>query len=182
MLGAVVALLLLVVSPVSALASGTKSADAATPKPVEVCRPSDDGLRALSGIASDGKSWYAVSDGGQSLQVYLLHRGDCSVVDKRVAPNDPYDVEDLALGADGTLWLADTGDNAKRRSTVAMHAMPASGGATTYRMTYPDGPHDAETLLMGADNVPHIVTKEPLGPAKVYRPEQPLNEIGRAHV
>ena len=33
---------------------------------------------------------------------------------------DPYDPEDLAVGADGTVWLADTGDNNATRPTVAL--------------------------------------------------------------
>jgi hypothetical protein len=37
-------------------------------------------------------------------------------------------------------------------------------------MTYPDGPHDAEALLLAADGTPYVVTKELTGISGVYRP------------
>ncbi|MEU6264039.1 hypothetical protein [Saccharopolyspora shandongensis] len=142
--------------------------------PVEKCRVGDKRLAELSGLASDGAAWYAIGDGGSSLRVFVLDPADCSVRGVRTASNDPYDVEDLALGPDGSLWLADTGDNRRRRDDVALHVMHPGGGATLYRLTYPDGPHDAEALLLDRAGVPHIVTKEPLGAAGVYRPSAPL--------
>ncbi|MDR7303136.1 hypothetical protein [Haloactinomyces albus] len=144
------------------------------PSPVERCRITDDRLSELSGLVSDGTSWYAVGDGGSSLKVHVLDPQNCAVRDVRTAGIDPYDVEDLALTADGDLWLADTGDNSLRRDTVALHVMPAGGGASLYRLTYPDGPHDAEALMLGSDGVPYIVTKEPLGSAGIYRPTAEL--------
>ncbi|WP_346074403.1 hypothetical protein [Saccharopolyspora thermophila] len=141
---------------------------------MEQCRLGDDRLAELSGLASDGTHWYAVSDGGSSLRVLVLDPADCSVRDVRTASINPYDVEDLALAADGSLWLADTGDNRRRREDVALHVMRPGGGATLYRLSYPDGAHDAEALLLDRNRVPHIVTKEPIGPAGVYRPTGPL--------
>ena len=39
----------------------------------------------------------------------------CQVQRVLTDPADPYDVEDLARTADGTLWLSDTGDNRGKR-------------------------------------------------------------------
>lgn len=168
--GAVAAALLLLV------ASGTAPEAAAQQPlaPVEKCRVDDKRLAELSGLVSDGSAWYAISDGGSSLRVFVLDPADCSVRGVRTASNDPYDVEDLALGRDGSLWLADTGDNRRRRDDIALHVMPPGGGATLYRLTYPDGSHDAEALLLDRAGVPHIVTKESLGSAGIYRPAGPL--------
>ncbi|MBB5156271.1 hypothetical protein [Saccharopolyspora phatthalungensis] len=167
-----IALLLSVASMTSARASAVAAQQPLTP--VEQCRVDDDRLAELSGLASDGSAWYAIADGGSSLRVFVLDPADCSVRKIRTASNNPYDVEDLALGRDGTLWLADTGDNRRRRESVAFHVMPPGGGATLYRLRYPDGPHDAEALLLDRAGVPYIVTKEPLGAAGVYRPAEPL--------
>ena len=90
------------------------------------------------------------------------------------APVDPFDVEDLAMTPDGTLWAADTGDNNKSRSTVALHKVSPSGAVERFRVTYPDGKHDAEALLIDKSGTPYIVTKEPIGSALVYRPTAPL--------
>ncbi|MEV0697637.1 hypothetical protein AB0I53_06920 [Saccharopolyspora sp. NPDC050389] len=159
-----------------AVASGVIPAAAAEQPlaPAEKCRVEDKRLAELSGLASDGSAWYAISDGGSSLRVFVLDPADCSVRGVRTASNDPYDVEDLALGRDGSLWLADTGDNRRRRDGIALHVMPPGGGTTLYRLVYPDGPHDAEALLLDRAGVPHIVTKEPLGAAGIYRPGAPL--------
>ena len=46
-------------------------------------------------------------------------------------------------------------------------------------MTYPDGPHDAESLLLAPDGTPYIVTKEVLGDSGVYRPDAAL--VGGRH-
>lgn len=149
----------------------------AAPAPTTVCTIGDERLTEVSGLASDGPNLYAVNDGGTQLEVYVLGR-DCGV--RRVISGgiDPYDVEDLARAKDGTLWLADTGDNDKRRDTVALHALRPDGQASLYRLTYPDGQHDAEALLLDRAGVPHVVTKNVLGEAAVYRPIGPLRSPG----
>ncbi|MGQ0483274.1 MAG: hypothetical protein ACT4O0_19885 [Pseudonocardia sp.] len=114
-----------------------------------------------------------VSDGGSRVRVYELG-ADCAVGAVRTAPLDPDDVEDLARGADGTLWLADTGDNGRDRDTVAMLTLDPTGRVARYGLRYPDGPHDVEAVLLGPDRTPLLVTKELFGPAAVYRPERAL--------
>jgi len=91
---------------------------------------------------------------------------------------DPYDPEDLAVAADGTVWLADAGDNDAIRTTVALIALRPDGSTSVFRLTYPDGPHDAEALLMAPDGTPYLVTKEILGASGVYRPAGPLVDGG----
>ncbi|WP_229686480.1 hypothetical protein [Longimycelium tulufanense] len=146
----------------------------ATPEaPAELCRVTDPRLAELSGVASDGDRWYAVPDGGEQVRVYVVGR-DCAVQRVITSPVDPFDVEDVARAPDGTLWLADTGDNRKQRDTVALHAVSPNGGSVLYRLSYPDGPRDAEALLLDRRGVPYLVTKEPLGGSGVYRPKGPL--------
>jgi hypothetical protein len=47
-----------------------------------------------------------------------------------------------------------------------------------YRLTYPDGPHDAEALLLAPDGTPYVVTKEVLGASGVYSPTAALVDGG----
>ncbi|GAB3672186.1 hypothetical protein [Saccharopolyspora tripterygii] len=143
--------------------------------PVELCTVEDSELSELSGLVSDGSSWWAVGDSGSAVRAFELDPRTCEIRSQRVGDNDPYDVEDLALAPDGALWLADTGDNRHKRKDVALHVLPAGGGSAIYRMSYPDSPHDAEALLLDRAGVPYVVTKEPLGWAGVYRPAQPLD-------
>lgn len=92
---------------------------AAAPAPEPLCQVKDKRLNELSGLASDGEHWYAINDGGTKVQVFVLDR-KCQVTDVLTDSTDPYDVEDLARGKDGTLWLSDTGDNRAKRETVAL--------------------------------------------------------------
>ncbi|MPZ64944.1 MAG: hypothetical protein GEU83_05335 [Pseudonocardiaceae bacterium] len=162
--------------PLAALLSLGAAQPTAPARPV--CTPPQPELAELSGLATDGQQWFAVSDGGQRLEVFVLDPATCAIDDVITADVNPYDVEDLALGSDGALWLADTGDNDRDRETVALHRLTPEGEATLFRLVYPDGPHDAEALLLDRAGVPHIVTKEVLGPAAVYRPEGPLRAPG----
>lgn len=141
--------------------------------PVEQCVVADDRLAELSGLAADGDHWYAVPDGGRRLQVAVL-RKDCSIQRMITAAVDPFDVEDLARGRDGRLWLADVGDNSRTRETIAVHVLTPQGAPELHRFTYPDGPHDAEALVLDGQDRPYVITKEVLGGAGVYRPAGPL--------
>jgi hypothetical protein len=138
-----------------------------------LCTIRDPRIAESSGLAAAGTSLYTVNDGGSRLRVFVLDRS-CRVRRTVEAPLDPYDVEDLARTADGTLWLADTGDNGLVRSTVALERLRPDGTAALFRLTYPDGPHDAEALLVDRSGRPYIVTKEPLS-SGVYTPDGPLS-------
>ncbi|WP_070378290.1 hypothetical protein [Rhodococcus sp. WMMA185] len=141
-----------------------------TPDDSDVGAPAESSLEELSGLVSAAGLLYAVGDSGSDRAVAVMD-ADCVVQRWLPLPVDPYDVEDMALGPDGRLWLADVGDNGRRRETVALIAMDRDTGVgELHRLTYPDGPHDAETLLIQRDGTPLIVTKEILGVGSVYRP------------
>jgi hypothetical protein len=153
------------------------TAEDAAPAPAAQCQITDPRLPELSGLVAVGDRLLAMNDGGDALTVYLLD-GACQVIDVHTAAVDPYDPEDLAVAADGTVWLADTGDNDHGRPTVALLSMRTDGTTGVYRLTYPDGPHDAEALLLAPDGTPFLVTKEVLGSSGVYRPAAPLVDGG----
>ena len=138
----------------------------------------DPRLGELSGmVVHDGELW-AVSDGGRRVQVHRIDRSNCQVIDTRTADVDPYDVEDLAVGPDGALWVADLGDNDRHRDTVAVVVLPERGDARLHRLTYPDGPHDAEAVLVDSHGRPFVITKEVGRPAGLYRTADPPDGEG----
>ncbi|WP_448640496.1 hypothetical protein [Geodermatophilus sp. URMC 63] len=171
----------LALTPALALAvtlAGAPSAGAEEPAAGSVrCQVTDPRLAELSGLVDVGDRLVATADGGDQVAVYVLD-DTCQVVDVVTAPLDPYDPEDLAVGPDGTVWLADTGDNNGTRATVALIALRPDGATALYRLTYPDGAHDAEALLLAPDGTPYVVTKEVLGASHVYRPAAPLVDGG----
>ncbi|SNS25910.1 hypothetical protein [Rhodococcoides kyotonense] len=134
-----------------------------------LCVPSDPGLEELSGLTSVDGELYAIGDSGTDHRVAVLD-STCAVTRWLDVPVDPYDVEDLASYG-GNLWLSDTGDNLRRRDTVALTRMnPETGQGELHRLTYPDGPQDAETLLIEPGGRPVIVTKEVSGVSGIYVP------------
>lgn len=164
-------LTLLPAAPAVAADAGPAPYGAATTR----CDITDPRLPELSGLASAGEAMLAMNDGGDRAEVYVLDPA-CAVGDVRSADVDPYDPEDLALATDGTIWLADIGDNNQTRATVALIGLRPDGSRTLTRLTYPDGPHDAEALLLAPDGTPYLVTKEVLGASSVYRPDAPLGD------
>jgi hypothetical protein len=90
------------------------------------------------------------------------------------------DWEDIAAGtgADGRplLYVGDIGDNAAQRPSVDVYrvAEPRVGAATTapaarLRLGYPDGPHDAEALLVDPLRHDLVIVTKVLGVAHAYR-------------
>lgn len=136
-----------------------------------LCTPTDPALGELSGLAVVAGTIYGIGDSGTDDAVLAMNE-ECVVTDSIPVPVDPYDIEDLGVGPDGRLWLADTGDNARARQTVALIGLdPGTGAGRLHRLTYPDGPHDAEALLLQHDGMPVIVAKEVLVADGIYRPE-----------
>lgn len=161
----------------SALFGGPVPASAAPAAPEPLCTVKDPRIDELSGLVSDGTKLYAINDGGSKVQVFVLGR-DCKVQKVLTDKTDPFDVEDLARTPDGRLWLSDTGDNKMGRLTVALLEMSPEGKVTLHRLTYPDGQHDTEALIMDKAGTPYLITKDVLGEAGVYRPSGPLASPG----
>ncbi len=124
-------------------------------------------------MAVDGDAVWAMADGGRRVVLHRLDIDNCSVRNSRTAEVDPFDAEDLARGPDGALWVGDLGDNGRDRETVAVVVLPPRGEARLHRLTYPDGPHDEEALLVDESGVPYVVTKEAGRPAGGYRTAAP---------
>jgi hypothetical protein len=154
----------------------------ATPSPTTVCTVRDPAVTELSGVAATADGYVVVDDSNlapAAIRIFFLDRS-CDLVRSVGYPTPARDPEDVAISPDGTIWVADIGDNltndaAHRRSTIALWRLPPGGRTPQiYRLTYPDGPHDAEALLLNGDGSPVIVTKEPLNPAGIYVPSGQL--------
>lgn len=148
--------------------------------PATVCRITDRRLTELSGLVRAGAGYVVVNDGADEAaarRIFFLDRR-CSVTRTVAYPSLPRDTEDLARGPDGTLWVGDIGDNSGSRTTIGLWRLaPGARRPTLFRLSYPDGPHDAEALLIGADGVPVVVTKDPVT-AGLYVPAGPLRTGG----
>src|SRR5262249_7182653 len=103
---------------------------------------------------------------------------DGRIVDRvRVSGAGVQDWEDLAIGpcpAGRCLFIADIGDNTGQRPRITIYRLPEpprgssmSAAAEAFHATYPDGPHNAESLLVDADGRMYVITKG--RSADVYR-------------
>ncbi|MFC7550051.1 hypothetical protein [Plantactinospora sp. GCM10030261] len=164
------------VAPGAAFAGGTASARATSPAPV--CQVRDGRLVEISGMAATKDGYVVVNDGSdeESRRRIFFLGPTCAVTRAVGYPSRPLDTEDLALGPDGTIWVADIGDNDRSRSTVAVWKLsPGANRPVLYRLAYPDGPHDAEAMLLTGDGRPLLVTKFS---GVLYAPQAPLTRAG----
>jgi hypothetical protein len=145
------------------------------------CTIKDDRLTAVSGMAVRADGTWVLNDRGAVL--YRL-RPDCSVAAERdLGPElkklgiTLTDVEDLAVGPDGWLWLSDSGGNRKARSSVTLVGWKdAETPVRTVELRYASGTHDAETLMFDSVGRAVVVTKVPgSAPAEVFASRLPLS-------
>lgn len=159
----------------------------------------DERVPEQSGLAlspSDPSLLYAINDSDNTAAVYAIDKRNGDVVG--VTTIDGYtlsDTEALGVGSDGTLWVADIGDNAASRSDIALYAFsePGRGDSTVtpkrYPLRYPNGPQDAETILVGPESRKVMLVSKGVTGGSVYAAPRPLradrtNElrrVGRAH-
>jgi hypothetical protein len=134
-----------------------------------------------SGIAasrrSPGRFWTHNDSGGPVL--FALDSTGAVVGQIRVPGTQVDDWEAVAVGpcpSGSCIYLGDIGDNDAERREIVIHRLPdpadASGavaGAELFRVRYPDGAHNAESLLITPEGDVLIVTKGDTGPVRLYR-------------
>src|SRR5262249_12360741 len=139
----------------------------------DVCVVNDSRAMELSGLVATANGYVTVNDSNfdpTKIRIFFLDR-NCKVTRTVSYPTAARDPEDLAVAPDDTLWVADVGDNittAPRRTTIAVWRVPDTGSPVINRLTYPDGPHDAEALLFSGNGRPVVVTKEVSGVSGIY--------------
>ncbi|GAA2707453.1 hypothetical protein [Actinoplanes palleronii] len=145
-----------------------------------VCKIDDKRTDELSGLVTTADGYVVVNDGADKAshrKIFYLGK-DCSVERTVSFPSRPRDTEDMQLGRDGTLWVGDIGDNGESRDTIALWKLaPGASEPSLHRLSYPDGPHNAEALLITADGTPIVVTKT-AGAAGAYVPDGALRAKG----
>jgi hypothetical protein len=161
--------------------AGPSTAAPATAAATTACVVTDHRMIGLSGLVVTRSGYVAISDSNtdkRAIRVWLLDR-HCHLVRSMSYPAAAYDPEDAAVGRDGTIYVADIGDNGSRRSSIGLWRItPGSTRPHLYRYRYPDHAHDAEALLLAADDSPIFVTKEP-GVSHLFVPTGPRNPSGR---
>ena len=128
----------------------------------EVCRFSDERLIEISGMTPsllhENVLWVH-NDSSDDARLYGINAVSCDVVaEVRLRGVRARDFEAIASSRDArgrpVLWVGDIGDNRDSWPFVTLHRIrePKKLGSTTrrttsWKFTYPDRPHNAETLL-----------------------------------
>lgn len=137
-------------------------------------------LPEASGLAASrrvpGRLW-SHNDSGEPVLFALDANGavSASVTLTGATVEDWEAIAVAPCGAGSCLYVGDIGDNeaARKRITVYRLAEPAGAAGNVaseaIHATYPDGSHDAETLLATPDGNLFVVTKGDTGPVALYR-------------
>ncbi|GAB7003154.1 hypothetical protein JCM18899A_06250 [Nocardioides sp. AN3] len=128
----------------------------------------DQRITESSGLVALGTGLFVTTnDSGDSARVFTVDdRG--RTVGVTTWSGHAHDVEALAPDGPGEVWVGDIGDNRSSRDSIQVTHVPVGRGdrhsdGPVYELTYPDGAHDAETLLAGPDGRLYVVTKGFLG-------------------
>jgi len=153
------------------------------------------GLPEASGVAASrkfpGVLWSHNDSGEPTL---LAFRADGASVGRLwVARAAVEDWEDIGVGPcpDGScLYIGDIGDNNAKRGSLMIYRVPEpdSGGdvrsrkTESMRLTYPDGPKDAEALAVLPNGSLFIVTKGERSSVVLYRTPSPFTNGATARL
>ena len=158
----------------------------------ELLRFADPAIVESSGLVARAGLLQTVNDSGDEARVFTVDRTGRTVGVTRWDA-DPVDVEALAPGPHGRVWVGDVGDNSAERDSITVISVPVgrgepTGRAESFRLTYPGGATDAETLLAHPRTGRlYVVTKGVLGGQVLAAPrhldagaDNRLRPVGRA--
>ncbi|MBG6098711.1 hypothetical protein [Nocardioides luteus] len=143
---------------------------------------SDPTISEASALTPLGKGLYATTnDSGDSGRVFTVDSsGDTVGVTHWAA--DPVDVEGLAPAGGNHVWVGDIGDNNSVWDSIRIAKVRVGRGErtvspTVYELVYPDGPHNAESLLAHPDGQVFVATKD-WGGGRLYAVPKRLDPDG----
>lgn len=153
----------------------------------------DPAIDESSGLVDLGSLMVTTNDSGDDALLYVIDPATGRTVGRTAYARAVVDVEALAPGGDGEVWAGDIGDNRETRRRVTVYRVPVGRGerhvdAPSYRLVYPDGPHDAESLLDAGGRL-YVISKGIFGGTVYAAParldpahDNRLTKVGRVAV
>jgi len=147
----------------------------------------DERITESSGLAAstmhDGH-YYTVNDSGGEPDIFALDETGEVVATVELGEVLARDWEAVSTGPDSRLWVGDIGDNSAELESVMLYRIyeptelvDASAPWSSFEITYEDGPHDAEALLVHPTTGRVYVVTKALRGAGVYEgPEELATE------
>ncbi len=160
-----------------------------------LCTMSDARVTESSGVVASSSSddWFWTHNDSGDIARFFAFRRDCTVpAEYRLPGAGASDWEDIARGPDSrgvmSLWMGDHGDNNANRPGIQVYRVDEPTSLTPgvtdlswqrFDLTYEDGPHDCETLLIDPrDGRLYVVTKSYTGDSALYAADMPLSTTG----
>ena len=185
--------LVLVLVGLLSLRAGQLDGRAGYDEPRRIATITDPALGEVSGMTASrtGRGlWWMHNDSGDQARLYAVDGKGALRARFTVTGARARDWEDLGSGPgrDGkpALYIADIGDNGRVRDDLVIYRVPepdlskglrdgATAQAEAFPFRYPDGRHDAESLIVDPKSgQPYLVTKTMAPPCAVYRFPMPL--------
>lgn len=191
----------LILSAITVLRAQTAPAWPAKPLPStseRVAILEDKRITESSGLCLSGRDpsiFWTVNDSGGEPCVFAIDRSGKTRAKVRVREAVNFDWEDLALGRDdqgaSAIFIGDIGDNFIMRPSLQIYQIPEplinavekpvaeteTAAPHLWRANYPDGKHNAESLLVHPQtNRLYILTKSEDGKSALYAFPQPLQD------
>jgi hypothetical protein len=116
-------------------------------------RLEDPAIVESSGLALADDLVVTVNDSGDEARAFVVDPTTGRTVGTTRWEGGAEDVEAVAPGGDGTVWIGDIGDNGADRDTVSVIRIPVGDldqevRGERFELRYADGPADAEALLV----------------------------------
>ena len=164
------------------LATGTATASAASGDSTLLFHFADAQISESSGLGTSSYGdgiVYTHNDSGDTARFFAVNSSGATVAIYTLKGATAHDWEDMETGTDASgkplLYFGDIGDNAVKRTEIDVYQVPEPRGPSAnvpwirYRFAYPDGPHNAETLMVD----PHthrifIASKAAIGDGLLY--------------
>ncbi len=168
------------------LALAFAGAHAVQDTPALDCRPAMEDAAALrempeaSGVAvsrRDPSRAWVINDSGEPI-LYAADQNGRITASVRVPGATVTDWEDVEVApcpGGSCVYIGDIGDNDARRQEIVVYRIPepaadarSTAAATQFRATYPDGPRDAEALVVAGGRI-YVIAKGSTSDVRLYR-------------
>lgn len=141
----------------------------------------DPAIDESSGLVDFGDYLVTVNDSGGDPVVFIVDPATGDTIGHTWFADAVVDPEALAPAGPDEVWVGDIGDNRANREHVTVYRVPTGPGeqqvqAPAYRLVYPDGPRDAESMVYSQGHI-YVISKGLFG-GHMYRAPKQLDPDG----
>jgi hypothetical protein len=141
----------------------------------------DPRIKESSALVDLGSLMVTSNDSGNPSKLFVVSPVTGRTVGLTDFHTATVDVEALAPGGGNAVWVGDIGDNDSKRKSISVYRVPVGPGVRSahparYRLAYPRGAHNAESLFADGHGRLYVITKSVLG-GIVYRAPQRLSRL-----